>query len=233
MGKYINCGITTQIIVKSKINLKENKEKILNRINKVYDLKYYDVVFDKDDKNYMYLYLKEDLFNKKIKNLLKELVEIDLFRYSLYSNIEKIEEDYSDSDKEIKNKVNKYIENDNNFKIKKEYSKEFDYELRKEVINKNDYSYYLDDFRDWKHDELLTYNNYFYCTEMADDLLFNDDISRKDRNITINIKVIPFYYEIGKTDSEDICFVLRFLNMFLRTSLKSEIRSTLSFGLTW
>ena len=67
----------------------------------------------------MYLYLKEDLFNENFKDLLQELNEIDLFRYALYSNIRKIDDDYSDSEKIKKEKVKKYIEKNLILKQKK------------------------------------------------------------------------------------------------------------------
>lgn len=68
MGKYISCGIATQIIVDSKGCLKENKKDLLQRMDKIFNLKYYEEEFSDSD-DYMCLYLKEDLFNKNFKNL--------------------------------------------------------------------------------------------------------------------------------------------------------------------
>lgn len=89
MERNISCGIVTKIEVINKYGLKENKADILKRIDKVFNLKYYEEGFSDNDK-YMCLYLKEDLFNKEFKNLLLELVEIKPFMEFLYFNIKSI-----------------------------------------------------------------------------------------------------------------------------------------------
>ena len=40
MGRYISCGIATQIIVYGKGCLQKNKKELLRRIDKVFNLKY-------------------------------------------------------------------------------------------------------------------------------------------------------------------------------------------------
>ena len=78
MGRYISCGIATQIIVYGKGCLQKNKKDLLRRIDKFFNLKYYEEgLSDNDD--CICLYLKEDLFNKNFKNLLLELNDLDLF----------------------------------------------------------------------------------------------------------------------------------------------------------
>lgn len=86
MGRNIICGIATKIKVCSKVSIQDNKENILKRIGSVFDLKYYDIV-DEEHNNCLHLYLKEDLFNEKINELMKELANVELFRYEMYSSI--------------------------------------------------------------------------------------------------------------------------------------------------
>ena len=218
MGRYISCGIATQINIHSKVNVKENKEDILNRVKCAFDLKYYDVVENEED-NDINLYLKEDVFNKEFKDLLKELTEIRLFWEHIYDNFKEIESEYGDSERKKKEKVIDYLDNNFNLYITKE----------KKIENKGKaYTYYLGE---GKIDSLISYENYFYCTDMCENTLFNDDLSEYNV-IKVCPYFIPLYLDFVETDSEDICFTLRLLNHFLKTSLKSNLRYTLIFGLT-
>ena len=119
MVRFMCCGIATKISINSKVSIKENKEDILNRIKCVFDLKYYDIVEDDSDKH-ICLYLKEDIFNKELKDLLRELAEIKSFWWSMYENFEAIERKYNDSDREKKQKVIDYLDNNFNSYVEKE-----------------------------------------------------------------------------------------------------------------
>ena len=66
---------------------------------------------------------------------------------------------------------------------------------------------------------------------MSDETQFNDSMTDIN-NFYMFLNHIPLYSNFNKTDSEDITFTLRFLNHFLRKSLKSELKNTLIFGLT-
>ena len=65
---------------------------------------------------------------------------------------------------------------------------------------------------------------------MADETQFNDSMNNLN-GFYMFLKHISLYSDFNKTDSEDITFTLRFLNHFLRKSLKSELKRTLIFGL--
>ena len=110
MGRYISCGIATQIIVYGKGCLQKNKKDLLRRIDKVFNLKYYEEgLSDNDD--CICLYLKEDLFNKNFKNLLLELNDLDLFTNYFYDNIKAISSNsYNMSQKDRKKAVCDYLE---------------------------------------------------------------------------------------------------------------------------
>ena len=98
-------------------------------------------------------------------------------------------------------------------------------------IDKDDFKYWIDDFLELS-DEIESHSeNYLYCTNMSDETQFNDSMT--DINtFYMFLNHIPLYSNFNKTDSEDITFTLRFLNHFLRKSLKSELKNTLIFGLT-
>lgn len=79
-----------------------------------------------------------------------------------------------------------------------------------------DYDYYFD--------------NYFYCTDMCDNLSFDDDL-----NSYGVLRVFPysilFYLDFSVTDSEDITFTLRTMNHLLKRALKNELKNIIMFGL--
>ena len=230
MGRNMCCGIATKIKVSTKTNLSEKKEEVLKRIGSVFDLKYYDIV-DSNSGNYMCLYLKEDLFNQEFKDLLKELIEISPFRFTLYDCIEFATEKKAFDGKAVKEQLIDYFNNDFALSLRKEYDKNFNRNLMKWETDKNNYRYYIDDFQYFNEDIGLDWENYFFCTDMCDYTLFDDSINSDDR-INIGFNFIPLYFDIDKTDSEDISFTLRLLNHFLRASLKSNLKNTLIFGLT-
>lgn len=98
-------------------------------------------------------------------------------------------------------------------------------------IDKDDFKYWIDDFLELS-DEIESHSeNYLYCTNMSDETQFNDSMTDIN-NFYMFLNHIPLYSNFNKTDSEDITFTLRFLNHFLRKSLKSELKNTLIFGLT-
>ena len=77
MGRYFANGVATTIIIRNKkssifekIDLKLNKKRILNQINKYLSIKDYRISFDKD---IILLRIKKDIFNKNIHSLLKEI----------------------------------------------------------------------------------------------------------------------------------------------------------------
>ena len=216
MGRFMCCGIATKISINSKVSIKENKEDILNRIKCVFDLKYYDIVEDDSDKH-ICLYLKEDIFNKELKDLLRELAEIKSFWWSMYENFEAIERKYNDSDREKKQKVIDYLDNNFNSYVEKE----------QEQDERNDYTYFFEN----RQSTLIGYENYFYCTDMCDDTLFNDNLDDDYDILEVSPSYLSLYMDVPKTYSENIYSTLRFLNHFLRTSLKSNLRNTLIFGL--
>lgn len=98
-------------------------------------------------------------------------------------------------------------------------------------IDKDDFKYCIDDFLKLS-DEIKSHSeNYLYCTDMSNETQFHDSMTNIN-NFYMFLNHIPLYSNFNKTDSEDITFTLRFLNHFLRKSLKSELKSTLIFGLT-
>lgn len=230
VGRNISCGIVTKIEVRNKNGLKENKEDILKRIGKVLNLKYYEEGFSDNDK-YMCLYLKEDLFNKEFKNLLLELVEIELFMKFLYFNIKAINSISHMPSKEMKKAIKDYLDNQFDLKVKRKYKKKYDYENKEEEIDKNNYVYFLDNVLEFSGEIELSWENYLYCTDMYDDTQFDDNITNL-RDFRVAVNHIPLYFDINKTDSEDITFTLRILNCLLRKALKNELKNTLIFGLT-
>lgn len=158
MGRYISCGIATQIIVDSKGCLQKNKKDLLRRIDKVFNLKYYEEgISDNDD--CLCLYLKEDLFNKNFKNLLLELNELDLFTNYFYDNIKSISNNnYTMSQKDRQKAVWDYLENNFDLKIIRSYEKRVD--------GKYNYNYYLDNVLELNDEISLFYENYLNCTDI-------------------------------------------------------------------
>lgn len=222
MGRYISCGIATQIIVDSKGCLQKNKKDLLRRIDKVFNLKYYEEgISDNDD--CLCLYLKEDLFNKNFKNLLLELNELDLFTNYFYDNIKSISNNnYTMSQKDRQKAVWDYLENNFDLKIIKSYEKRVD--------GKYNYNYYLDNVLEL-NDEISLYENYLNCTDIADGTQFNDNMANIN-GLYISLNHIPLYFDFNKIISEDITATLKFLNHFIRKSLKNDLKNTLIFGLT-
>ena len=227
MGRYISCGIATEIFILSKCSLKEHKNDILKRIDKIFNLKYYE---EESSDNYIILCLKQDLFNKEFKNLLLELTELNLFTNRFYYNIKTINKTYY-TPKERKKAVCDYLEKHFDLKIEKKYEEIYDSEKGKKIIDKDDFKYYIDNFIELSDEIRLHSENYLYCTDMSDETQFNHNITDLS-DIHISLNHIPLYFDFNKTDSEDITFTLRFLNHFLRKSLKSELKNTLIFGLT-
>ena len=231
MGRYISCGIVTKIEVNSKGCLKENKKDLLQRIDKIFNLKYYEEGFSDSD-DYMCLYLKQDLFNKEFKNLLLELTELDLFTNYFYDNIKAISSNsYNMSQKDRKKAVCDYLEKNFDLKITRSYKKKFDDKSWKEVIDKNNYEYYLDNVLELYDEISFSCENYLYCTDIADATQFNDNITSLN-GLCMSLYHIPLYFDFNKIISEDITVTLRFLNHFIRKSLKNELKNTLIFGLT-
>lgn len=228
MGRHISFGVVTKIEVRNKYGLKECKGDLLNRIDKVFNLKYYEEgVSDSDD--FMCLYLKEDVFNKDFKDLLLELADMELLMDYFYYNI-KNTSDYTSS-KGKKKALIDYLENHFDLKIKREYEERYDYRSHKKIIDKNNFVYLLDNVSEFNNDFALSWENYFNCTDMCDKTQFNDNLADL-YNFRIRLNHIPLYYDYDKTDSEDITFTLRCLNYFLRKALKCEAKKTLIFGLT-
>lgn len=77
----------------------------------------------------------------------------------------------------------------------------------------------------------MQFENYFYCTDMCDNSLFDDGLNGR-YIIEVGLDCIPLYFDMNKTDSEDITSTLRLMNHFLRNALKSNLKNTLFFGLT-
>ena len=227
MGRYISCGIATEIFILSKGSLKEHKNDILKRIDKIFNLKYYE---EESSDNYIILCLKQDLFNKEFKNLLLELTELNLFTNRFYNNIKTINRTYY-TPKERKKAVCDYLEKHFDLKIEKKYEETYYSEKGKKIIDKDDFKYYIDNFIELSDEIKLHSENYLYCTDMSDETQFNDGMTNLN-GYYMFLNHIPLYFDFNKTDSEDITFTLRFLNHFLRKSLKSELKNTLIFGLT-
>ena len=223
MGRYISCGIATQIIVYGKGCLQKNKKDLLRRIDKVFNLKYYEEgLSDNDD--CICLYLKEDLFNKNFKNLLLELNDLDLFTNYFYDNIKATSSNsYNMSQKDRKKAVCDYLEKNFDLKIRRSYEKRVD--------GKNNYDYYLDNVLELNDEISFFYENYLNCTDIGDGAQFNDNITNIN-GLYMSLNHIPLYFDFNKIISEDITVTLKFLNHFIRKSLKNDLKNTLIFGLT-
>lgn len=213
MGRYITCGIATCIDIRSKVSVQENKEAILKRIGSVFNLKYYDINYGSDD-DFIHLYLKEDLVNEKLKELLIELVDLKWFRIELYNNINALDQKFCDI-KTKKIRLLKYLNNN------------FDLKIRKEGNN-----YFMDGVEYPKDETIIFGDNYFYGTNMSDDALFDDNLGDIYNLFKVDYNCLSLYFDIGKTNSENICLTLYFLNTLLRKALKSELKDTLLFGIT-
>ena len=189
MGRYISCGIATQIIVYGKGCLQKNKKDLLRRIDKVFNLKYYEEgLSDNDD--CICLYLKEDLFNKNFKNLLLELNDLDLFTNYFYDNIKAISSNsYNMSQKDRKKAVRDYLEKNFDLKITRSYEKRVD--------GKNNYDYYLDNVLELNDEISFFYENYLNCTDIGDGAQFNDNITNIN-GLYMSLNHIPLYFDFNK-----------------------------------
>ena len=75
------------------------------------------------------------------------------------------------------------------------------------------------------------YENYLNCTDIGDGAQFNDNITNIN-GLYMSLNHIPLYFDFNKIISEDITATLKFLNHFIRKSLKNDLKNTLIFGLT-
>ena len=92
----------------------------------------------------------------------------------------------------------------------------YDYVLKCREKLEYDYDYYFD--------------NYFYCTDMCDNLSFDDDLDSYGV-LRVYPYSILFYLDFSVSDSEDITFTLRTMNHLLKRALKSELKNIIMFGL--
>ena len=226
MGRMMSFGIVTKIKVRN-LNLEKNKDKILELISSVFDLKYYSINEKTITEYKMELCLNEELFNKEFNDLLKELSEIDLFRYEIYHKIDSIkEEEWKDSEKNIKEKLDNYLNNNFDLKVKKTFEEKYDDITRKLVEDKENYCYYIEGASEECMDHSLICENYLDCTDMR----YNDYFDGYD--IDISLSYIPIYWDFGKTFSEDITATLYLLNHFFKKSIHSNLKNTLIFALS-
>lgn len=109
--------------------------------------------------------------------------------------------------------------------------KRFDDKSWKEVIDKNNYDYYLDNVLELNDEIGFFYENYLNCTDIVDGSQFNDNMTNIV-GLYMSLNHIPLYFDFNKIISEDITAILKFLNHFIRKSLKNDLKNTLIFGLT-
>ena len=219
MGKIVCCGLITRIEIKGN-NLQKYKDDILKRIDKFFNLKYYEV--SRNDDNYMCLYLKEDVANTNLKDLFLELTDFYLFIYYFHLNIDAIRDKCYNSYKEAKKQVVDYLKNHFDLRIKRDYKKRFG------IIDENSYEYFLENFMD-ESEINLSWKNNLFCKDLSDKLLFDADIN--PMNFHMKLKIISLCLDNYKTYSKDISFTMKHLNYFFRKSLKSDLKSTVVFGL--
>lgn len=227
MGRYINCAIATKIKIKTRLNLKENKEQILKRVGLSFDLNYYEI---NEKANELCLFLKEDMFNKEHKALLLELVQIPDFKNDIFNNIQSIKEKSFITRSEKNQKLFDYLNNNFDLRLRKEYKESYNYKTKKKTIHKDDYKYFMDGAEYFQEETDLILQNYFFHTYMCYNENFNDKIN--EDNIDIKISYIPFYFDLSKTSSEYITPTTRILNHLLRGTLKNNLKNTLVFVLT-
>ena len=117
----------------------------------------------------------------------------------------------------------------------KTYEKNFDLKItrsyEKRVDGKNNYDYYLDNVLELNDEISFFYENYLNCTDIGDGAQFNDNITNIN-GLYMSLNHIPLYFDFNKIISEDITVTLKFLNHFIRKSLKNDLKNTLIFGLT-
>lgn len=222
MGRYIGAGIATQIDIYRRDGMDERIDFLLKRIDKVFNLKYYEIKRFKDNSRITVL-LKPELFNKESKDLLVELADIPDIRWFISTRIKQDIKDYVESREEKKLFIDD-LNNNYDFKLKRKGAK--DPNFNNEVIYK--YSLIYKDEEVFR-DGLFSYENHLYWTDICNDSMFDDD--EDFYGYQLGISVIDLYVDIDKTQSEDISAAVRFLNYFLRKGLKSNLKSTLVFGL--
>lgn len=127
------------------------------------------------------------------------------------------------SQKDRKNAVRDYLEKNFDLKITRSYEKRVD--------GKNNYDYYLDNVLEFNDEISFFYENYLNCTDIVDGSQFNDNMTNID-GLYMSLNHIPLYFDFNKIISEDITAILKFLNHFIRKSLKNDLKNTLIFGLT-
>lgn len=153
-----------------------------------------------------------------------ELNELDLFTNYFYDNIKSISNNnYTMSQKDRQKAVWNYLENNFDLKIIRSYEKRVD--------GKYNYNYYLDNVLELNDEISLLYENYLNCTDIADRAQFNDNMANIN-GLYMSLNHIPLYFDFNKIISEDITATLKFLNHFIRKSLKNDLKNTLIFGLT-
>lgn len=153
-----------------------------------------------------------------------ELNELDLFTNYFYDNIKSISNNnYTMSQKDRQKAVWDYLENNFDLKIIRSYEKRVD--------GKYNYNYYLDNVLELNDEISLLYENYLNCTDIADGAQFNDNMANIN-GLYISLNHIPLYFDFNKINSEDITATLKFLNHFIRKSLKNDLKNILIFGLT-
>lgn len=153
-----------------------------------------------------------------------ELNELDLFTNYFYDNIKSISNNnYTMSQKDRQKAVWDYLENNFDLKIIRSYEKRVD--------GKYNYNYYLDNVLELNDEISLFYENYLNCTDIADGAQFNDNMANIN-GLYMSLNHIPLYFDFNKIISEDITATLKFLNHFIRKSLKNDLKNTLIFGLT-
>lgn len=153
-----------------------------------------------------------------------ELNELDLFTNYFYDNIKSISNNnYTMSQKDRQKAVWDYLENNFDLKIIRSYEKRVD--------GKYNYNYYLDNVLELNDEISLLYENYLNCTDIADGAQFNDNMANIN-GLYMSLNHIPLYFDFNKIISEDITATLKFLNHFIRKSLKNDLKNILIFGLT-
>ena len=116
-------------------------------------------------------------------------------------------------------------------KIEKNFDLKITRSYEKRVDGKNNYDYYLDNVLEFNDEISFFYENYLNCTDIGDGAQFNDNITNIN-GLYMSLNHIPLYFDFNKIISEDITVTLKFLNHFIRKSLKNDLKNTLIFGLT-
>lgn len=226
MGRYMTGGIVTKIDVKLNGDVKENREKVLEIIKQSFNLKYYDI-YENEKNNKIYLYLKEDLVNEKLKSLILELGEIkpikNFLNYVFDGCSSKTFEEF------VKNKLE--------IKIKKENAKDYNRETNEEIVLKDEFYYeFICDNLNEDGQSIMRamdtyFENYYYCTDMCK-IPFGEDKYYRSDGLNVRLEFLPFYYDWDKTDSECISSTLNIMNHLIRKAFKTELKDLFAFILT-